>query len=342
MIVGALRRSLPAIVVAPTGTGRPNAQGVPVGAETKAEAPGGDVAVEFPQGASTGTPFQVRVDAAPNQDCGNLPSGQIIVECSQVDLFKLDGTDWVGVMPFTSANLIISVSNTQDISVYRRDDPSDSWTSIPPCAVGSTVECFTVSGGVVTIQNIPDFSQFAVLRPQPSSQVIAPTATATPPPTVIPPPTPGGGGVATITRRRRGGSIVRATATPAPMVVATPAPTEMAVPATDTAMPPTVASTAVPPTPELRAVVQSTVAPPTPAPTPMEAIVAPTVAPTATDTPAAVAAIPNTPVPASTTALPPVVETRGRFPAWLIVVIAAAVIIAGGLGFGAWRLLRPQ
>ena len=325
---------------APTPSGTQSAQGVPVGAVTNAVAPGGDVAVEFPQGASTGTPFQVRVDDAANQDCGNLPSGQIIVECSQVDLFKLDGTDWVGVTPFTSANLIISVSNTQDISVYRRDDPSDSWTSIPPCA-GSTVECFTVSGGVVTIQNIPDFSQFAVLRPQPSSQVVAPTATATPPPTVIPPPTPGGG-TATITRRRRGGSIVRATATPAPMVVATPAPTEMAVPPTYTPVPTSVTPTAVPPTPALRAVVQSTVAPPTPAPTPMEAIIAPTVAPAPTDTPAAVAAIPNTPVPASTTALPPVVETRGRLPAWLIVVIAAAVIIAGGLGFGAWRLLRPQ
>ena len=293
--------------------------------------------VAFPQGPSTGTPFQVRVDDAPNQDCGNLPSGQIVVGCSQVDLFKLDGDDWdtVDGTPFDSANLIISVSNTQDISVYRREDPSDSWTSIPPCVLGSTVECFTVSGGLVTIQNIRDFSQFAVVRPRPSSQVVTPTATATPPPTVIPPPTPGGGGAATITRRRRGGSIVRATATPAPMVVATPAPTEMAVPAT-------VASTAVPPTPELRAVVQPTAAPPTPAPTPMAAIATPTVAPAPTDTPATVAAIRNTPVPASTTALPPAAEAGGSFPGWLIVVIAAAVIIAGGLGFGAWRLLRPQ
>ena len=323
---------------APTPSGTQSTQGVPVGAETKAEAPGGDVTVAFPQGASTGTPFQVRVDDAPNQDCGNLPSGQIVVGCSQVDLFKLDGEDWdtVDGTPFDSANLIISVSNTQDISVYRREDPSDSWTSIPPCEVGSTdeVECFTVSGGLVIIQNIPDFSQFAVVRPRPSSQVVTPTETATPPPTVIPPPTPGGGGAATITRRRRGGSIVRATATPAPMVVATPAPTKMAVPAT-------VASTAVPPTPELRAVVQPTAAPPTPAPTPMAAIVTPTVAPAPTDTPAAVAAIPNTPVPAATTAVPPAVETGGGFPLWLIAAIFVAVLVAGGLGFCAWRMLRP-
>ena len=102
-----------------------------------------------------------------------------------MDLFKLDATDWdtADGTPFTSANLIISISNTpdiQNISVYRREDPSDSWNSIPRCA-GSAVECFTVSSGRVMIQNIPDFSQFAVLRPR-SPQVVPPTASATPPP----------------------------------------------------------------------------------------------------------------------------------------------------------------
>ena len=312
---------------------------VPVGAETNAVALGGRVTVEFPQGASTGTPFQVRVDDAADQDCTNLPSGQVTVACVQVDLVKLDGTDWdtADGMPFTSANLIIYVSNTQDISVYRRDDPIGSWTSIPPCA-GSTGECFTVSGCVVTIQNIQKFSQFAVLRPRPSPPAVTPTATATPPPTVIPPPTPGGGGAATITRRRRGGSIVRATATPAPVMVATPAPTEMAVPATDTPVPTSVASSAVPQTPLLPTVVQPPAAPTTSEPTPTAAIVAP--APT--DTPAAVAAIPNTPVPAATTAVPPAVEPASGFPLWLIAAIVVAVVIAGGLGFGAWRMLRPQ
>ena len=310
---------------APTPSSTQSAQGVPVGAETKAGAPGGHVTVEFPEGASTGTPFQVRVDDAANQDCGNLPSGQIILECSQVDLFKLDGTNWdttTDGTPFISANLIISVSDTQDISVYRREDPSDSWTSIPRCA-GSTVECFTVSSGRVTIQYIPDFSQFAVVRPRTSSQDVTPTAT--------------------ITRRRRGVPVTQPTATPAPVVVATPSPTEMALPATDTPVSTSVAPTADPPTPELRAAVRPTAAPPTPLPTRSGSPTAtPPVAPTPTDTPATVAAIPNKPVPASTTALPPVVEAGGSFPAWLIVVIVAAVIIAGGLGFGAWRMLRPQ
>ena len=325
---------------APTPSSTQSTQGVPVGARTNAEAPTGRVTVEFPQGASTGSPFHVRVDDAPNQDCGNLPSGQIIVACSQLDLFKLDGTDWDAAdgTPFTAADLIISVTSTQDISVYRRDDPSDSWTSIPGCAVGSTVECFTVSGGLVTIQNIRDFSQFAVLRPRPPSQVVPPTEMATPP------PTPGGGGAATTTPRRRRGSIVQATATPAPtmVVMPTPTPTEMAVPATDTPKPTSVVSTTVPQTLPVPTVVQPTAAPPTPDSTVMPAISTPTFAPAPTDTPAAVSAIPNTPVPASTTAVPPAVETRGEFPAWLIVGIAAAIIISGGLLFSAWRLLRPQ
>ena len=320
-------------------------QGVPAGAETNAEAPGGRVAVEFPLGASDGTPFQVRVDDAANQDCGNLPSGQIIVECSQVDLFKLDGTDWdtAAGTPFTSANVIISVSNPQDISVYRREDRSDSWTSIPPCEVGSTVECFTASGGLVTVRNIPDFSQFAVLRPRTSSQVVAPTETATPPPTVIPTPTPGGGGTATITRRGRGGSIVQATATPTPMVVATPARTEMAVPATvaPTAVLPTPLLTPgpVPPTTESPTAVQQT-----PESAPAAAVAAsPTPTPTPADTPAPVAALPSTPEAGpATTAIPPAVEPESGFPLWLIAAMVVAVLLAGGPGFGAWRLLRPQ
>ena len=302
--------------------------------------------VGFPGGASIGTPFQERVDDAAIPDCTSLASGQIIVACVQVelDLFKLDGTDWdTGAgMPFDSANLMIPVTSTQNISVHRREDSGDSWTTIPPCVVGSTVECFTVSSGLVTIQNMPDFSQFAVLRPRPSPPVVAPTATATPPPTVIPPPTPGGGGAATITRRRSRGSIVRATVTRAPVIAATPAPTEMAVPATDTPAPTSVASTAVPQTPPLPTVVQPPAAPATPAPTPMAAIVTSTVAPAPTDTPAAVASIPNTPVPASTTAIPPAVAPGGGFPLWLIAAIVVAVLVAGSLGFGAWRMLRPQ
>ena len=340
---------------APTTTGDQTTHVVPPGISTATQTLNGGPEVEFPDGATTGKPFQVRVDPRP-AGCEISPSEGTLITCVQVDLFDLAGTPWVGVTPFDSANVIISVSNPQGISVYRREGPSDSWTSIPPCEVGSTAECFTVAGGVVTIQNISDFSQFAVLRPRrssqvvaptatatpPSSQVVSPTATATPPPTVILPPTPGGGGAATITCRRRGVPVTQPTATPAPVVVATPSPTEMVVPATDSPVPTSVAPTAVPPTPELRAAVQPTAAPPTPLPTRSGPPTAtPPVAPTPTDTPAAVAAIPNTPVPAATTAVPPAVEPGGGFPLWLIAAIVVAVIIAGGLGFGAWRMLRP-
>ena len=312
-----------------TTTGAQTTHVVQEQTQTTIQTPAGGPGLEFPDGATAGNPFQVRVDPAP-EDCAG-PSGRSLAGCVQVDLFKLDGTDWDTTndgTPFDSANVIISVSNPQGISVYRREDPSDSWTSIPRCEVGSTVECFTVAGGVVTIQNISDFSQFAVLRPRRSSPVVAPTATATP------------GGTTTVVRRRG-----RATPTPTPVptvIAATPAPTQVAVSPTDAPQPTPIAPTAVPPTPTLPTVAQPTAAPPTSAPTPMAAIVTPTAAPAPTDTPAAVAAIPNTRGPASTTALPPAVVPGGRFPLWLIAVIIVAVLVAGGLGFGAWRLLRPQ
>ena len=66
---------------APTTNSTQSTQAIPVGAETDVVAPGGRVTVEFPQGASTGTPFQVRVDDAANPDCTNLPSGQVTVAC---------------------------------------------------------------------------------------------------------------------------------------------------------------------------------------------------------------------------------------------------------------------
>ena len=298
-------------------SGTQTIHGVLPGVPTVAGNPQGTLTVEFAGGSSESAPFQVRLDRAA-QDCAAPVAGLALVTCVQVDLFDLYGNNWgegeaENGMPFNSAILNVGATSTQAISVYRRDDPGVAWTLIPECSDVATGECFTVSGNEVTIRNIGRFSQFAVFGPQSATAGTSDGRTVrrrsrptpTPVPTVI-------------------------AATPAPMMVATPAPTEMATVPSPTAMP-----EQQPATPTVTPVVAAS-------PTPPPAALPPTNTPTPTDTPAAVAAIPNTPVPASTTAVPPAVEAGSGFPAWLIVVIAAAVIIAGGLGFGAWRMLRQQ
>ena len=154
-----------------TTTGSRSTHGVPADIPTVVRpsnsGPVSVSSVEFPGGATTGNPFQVRVDPAP-LNCVTGPSGRTLAGCVQVDLFTLDGNVWdedADGTAFPSATVKIVVTSTRGISAHRRADPSDPWTTIPRCAgEEDTRECFTVSGNEVTIRNIQGFSQFAAAR----------------------------------------------------------------------------------------------------------------------------------------------------------------------------------
>ena len=154
-----------------TTTGSQSTHGVPADIPTVVRpsnsGPVSVSSVEFPGGATTGNPFQVRVDPAP-LNCVTGPSGRTLAGCVQVDLFTLDGNVWdedADGTAFPSATVKIVVTSTRGISAHRRANPSDPWTTIPRCAgEEDTRECFTVSGNEVTIRNIQGFSQFASAR----------------------------------------------------------------------------------------------------------------------------------------------------------------------------------
>ena len=150
-----------------TTTGGQSTHGVPADIPTVVRPSNSGPAVEFPGGATTGNPFQVRVDPAP-LNCVTGPSGRTLAGCVQVDLFTLDGNVWdedADGTAFPSATVKIVVTSIRGISVHWRAGPSDPWTTIPRCAdEEDTRECFTVSGNEVTIHNIQGFSQFAAAR----------------------------------------------------------------------------------------------------------------------------------------------------------------------------------
>ena len=301
-------------------TGSQAAMEVPPGVPTTVETPNGDLVLEI----EATNPIQVRLNADV-AGCQSPVTGGTIQSCVSVKIVASDGGSATGAV--RSAELSIAVVGTGErIGLYKRADAAAPWDRIPSCEDSPASECFTIAqngggGTTVTVRNIASFSQYVVVQ--------LPASVTT------------GDGTATVVRRRRG----RATPTPTPtptVIVATPAPTQAAVQPTDapqsTPMAPTAAPTPVSPTTE-----SPTPVPPTPEPTPVAAVGAsPT--PTPADTPAPIAALPGTPAAGPTTgAVPPaVVEQAGGFPAWLIAAVVAAVLIAGGLGFGAWRLLRPQ
>ena len=135
--------------------------------------------VEFPQGAIT--PFQVKVDSAP-ENCGSGPLGQRLTECTQVDIFDLDGSDLdTDTAPFVSAKITLTVRAARGIRVFRRDNAGDEWTEIQRCGAETTTECFEESGNRVTIHNIGNFSQFAVTTPPPRPLPLPPPAVNNPP-----------------------------------------------------------------------------------------------------------------------------------------------------------------
>ena len=152
---------------APT-TGNQTTHGVPEGISTIVQLPNDGQSVEFPEGATAGNPFQIRLGYN-LLNCMDGPPNLILVACTQVDIFSLGGTSWdeaTDGSAFTMANLKFVVTSMLGISAHRRDDSEDSWVSIPQCSVGTTTECYQVTGNVVTLLNVRAFSQFAVARPR--------------------------------------------------------------------------------------------------------------------------------------------------------------------------------
>ena len=93
--------------------------------------------------------------------------------------------------------------------------------------------------------------------------------------------------------------------------------------------------------PDPKPVMPTTAALPTPAQTPVPTPATPTVAPTPTDTSTPPPATLSTLTTGSETMAPPQTADAGRgFPLWRIAAIAVGVLVLGGLGIGAWRLLR--
>ena len=300
--------------------------GIPVAVNPPRGAPGdgGDV-VEFPSGSRPGRPFQVVVDFDADT-CSAIPAGQTLVRCVQVDLYDMDGNllTQVTEVPFVTAIIIMIVSEDATY-VYKRQGGAPWGSPLDECMDAESGECITVGSHRIRVSNIMSFSQYAVTKPRETTGATISRGTvcrrraATPTPIATPAPE----------------SATPAAVSPTPP--ATEAPTRAAVVPTQAVpvpvTPPAVVPTTVPPTSSSPTDVPPTAAPP---------IVALPEGAAPTNTPAPVAALPTTPEPPATTAVPAEVEPGGRFPLWLIVVIATTVIITGGLGFGAWRMLRPE
>ena len=237
--------------------------------------------------------------------------------------------------------------------VFKRSDAAAAWADIPACFSGATDECYEVTeyrnkSATVTIRNVRSLSQYAIAAVPPRSGGSG-----------------GGGSGGGSGSGSGGGSLARVTGTPAPtvpvivpptvrptVVIPTPQPTVPPTPVPPTAIPHTaVPPTAVPPTQVPSTAVPTTALPPTPteAPTPPVQVEAPTPPPpTPVDAPTlepteVTAALPPTAVAPAPTPIPPLVgEPEGNLPPWLLIVIIAAVLVVGGMGFLAFRLLRAQ
>ena len=232
--------------------------------------------------------------------------------------------------------------------VFKRSDAAAAWADIPACLNGATDECYEVTeyrnkSATVTIRNVRSLSQYAIAAVPPRSGGSG-----------------GGGSGGGSGTGSGGGSLARVTGTPAPTVpvivpptvrptavIPTPQPTVPPTPVPPTAIPPT----AVPPTVVPSTAAPPTAVPPTPteAPTPPVQVEAPTPPPpTPVDAPTlepteVTAALPPTAVAPAPTPIPPLVgEPEGNLPPWLLIVIIAAVLVVGGMGFLAFRLLRAQ
>ena len=227
----------------------------------------------------------------------------------------------------------------------KRSSPAEAWANITWCLDDPAVECYLLQeteqgGATMFVFNIVSFSQYAIRTVSVDAVGGGGRCVGINCRAVI---IGGGGGTGRGPQHR----LPATTRTPAPTPRPTVAPTVRPTVVTPTAVPPTVVPpTAIPPT-----VVPPTVVPPTPteAPTPPVQVEAPTPPPpTPVDAPTlepteVTAALPPTAVAPAPTPIPPLVgEPGGDLPPWLLIVIIAAVLAVGGMGFLAFRLLRAQ
>ena len=227
----------------------------------------------------------------------------------------------------------------------KRSSPAEAWANITWCLDDPAVECYLLQeteqgGATMFVFNIVSFSQYTIRTVSVDAVGGGGRCVGINCRAVI---IGGGGGTGRGPQHR----LPATTRTPAPTPRPTVAPTVRPTVVTPTAVPPTVVPpTAIPPT-----VVPPTVVPPTPteAPTPPVQVEAPTPPPpTPVDAPTlepteVTAALPPTAVAPAPTPIPPLVgEPGGDLPPWLLIVIIAAVLAVGGMGFLAFRLLRAQ
>ena len=229
----------------------------------------------------------------------------------------------------------------------KRSSSAEAWANIVWCIDDPGQECYLLQeteqgGATVFVYNIVSFSQYAIrtVGTDGAGGGGGGSCSGINCRAVI---IGGGGGTGRGPQHR----LPATTRTPAPTARPTVAPTVRPAVVTPTAIPPTaVPPTAVPPT-----VVPPTALPPTPtdAPTPPVQVEAPTPPPpTPVDAPTlepteVTAALPPTAVAPAATPIPPLVgEPEGDLPPWLLIVIIAAVLAVGGMGFLAFRLLRAQ
>ena len=225
----------------------------------------------------------------------------------------------------------------------KRSSSAEAWANIVWCIDDPGQECYLLQeteqgGATMFVYNIVSFSQYAI-RTVSTDGASGGSCSGINCRAVI---IGGGGGTGRGPQHR----LPATTRTPAPTPRPTVAPTVR-----PTVVPPTVTPTAVPPTSVPPTRVPPTALPPTPteAPTPPVQIEAPTPPPpTPADAPTlepteVTAALPPTAVAPAPTPIPPLVgEPEGNLPPWLLIVIIAAVLAVGGMGFLAFRLLRAQ
>ena len=228
----------------------------------------------------------------------------------------------------------------------KRSSSAEAWANIVWCIDDPGQECYLLQeteqgGATVFVYNIVSFSQYAI-------RTVGTDGAGG-----------GGGGSCSGINCRAviiggGGGTGRGPQHRLPATTRTPAPTARPTVASTvrpTVVVPTVTPTAVPPTAVPPTRVPPTALPPTPteAPTPPVQVEAPTPPPpTPVDAPTpepteVTAALPPTAVAPAPTPIPPLVgEPEGNLPPWLLIVIIAAVLAVGGMGFLAFRLLRAQ
>ena len=152
-------------------TGNQVVGGVPPGEPTIVTSDDGALGVGFPGGAATTSGgLQVLID--PNvEDCGVPVSGRRLIKCVGVAIYDLNGVVLTGTPLAEAFDLaeIDLVVGTGRIAVHKREGPGQPWQQIFPCSGSGESdenECFVVSRRTFSVQNVQDFSEYAVTRSQ--------------------------------------------------------------------------------------------------------------------------------------------------------------------------------